>query len=128
MFQTIKTALPVFCSVFLAAALVPKTGMAIPTSDWNSHVPAPALAINSPEDTPLNREDSRAVQVESDCQWQIQEIKYVAQSRGTVICQRRLNNSTLLRRLRVASGCVDEIVNTQGQILSRRPAPCTCPV
>jgi len=49
----------------------------------------------------------------------------VAQSQKQVICQRWVGNGRLLRRIRDAGMCYDEIINTYtGKVEERKPAEC----
>ena len=55
----------------------------------------------------------------------IQSEPGVAQSQKQVICQRWVGNGRLLRRIRDASMCYDEIINTYtGKVEERKPAEC----
>ena len=55
----------------------------------------------------------------------IQSEPGVAQSQKQVICQRWVGNGRLLRRIRDASMCYDEIINTYtGKVEERKPSEC----
>lgn len=53
-------------------------------------------------------------------------IHTVQAAQTAVLCQKPLESGKLLRRIKVASGCFDEVVNTfTGQVISSTPAQCT---
>jgi hypothetical protein len=126
MFHAIRATLPIICSVFLAAAMVPQTSFGIAAVNSNNHLPSSGLAANQAADTPSSGEGSRIPQAESRCQFKPSESSYLAQARPTILCQRWLRPYILLHRVQETSGvCFDEIVDTRtGSILSRQPAPC----
>jgi len=49
-----------------------------------------------------------------------------AQASSGVVCQKRLSNGHIIRRIRLeGGGCLDEVINPYtGQVVDSRPAPC----
>lgn len=49
-----------------------------------------------------------------------------AQASSGVVCQKRLSNNYIIRRIRLeGGGCLDEVINPYtGQVVESRPAPC----
>lgn len=109
--------------------MAPKTSLGITATEFGNPLPSSGLAANQTAATPPNNEGRREPRDEDCCQWKLSERSYLAQSDRTVICDERwLSAYILLRRVREDGDCFDEIVDTRTEeILSRRPAPCTCP-
>jgi hypothetical protein len=53
-------------------------------------------------------------------------IPYVIRVQSDAICQKWLGNGLLLRRVRTANGCIEEVINTyNGSVVKRHSVPCS---